>query len=73
MAINSNLNEPPTRGQPPKRGQKLCSQSVLYSEVPLYPRTIVPYSTEMTPTLIACYKAATGMGLISKTVVLPRN
>ncbi len=37
MAINSNLNEPPTRGQPPNRGQKLCSQSVLYSEVPLYP------------------------------------
>ncbi len=36
MAINSNLNEPPTRGQPPKRGQKLCSQSVFYSEVPLY-------------------------------------
>ncbi len=36
MAINSNLNEPPTRGQPPKRGQKLCFQSVLYSEVPLY-------------------------------------
>ncbi len=36
MAINSNLNEPLTRGQPPKRGQKLCSQSVLYSEVPLY-------------------------------------
>ncbi len=34
----------------------------------------VPYSTEITPTLIACYKAATGgMGLISKTVVLPRN
>ncbi len=30
MAINSKLNEPP------KRGQKLCSQSVLYSEVPLY-------------------------------------
>ena len=28
--------EPPTRGQPPKRGQNLCSQSVLYSEVPLY-------------------------------------
>jgi len=28
--------EPPTNGQPPKRGQKLCSQSVLYSEVPLY-------------------------------------
>ncbi len=28
MAINGNLNEPPTRGQPPKRGQKLCSQSV---------------------------------------------
>ncbi len=36
LAINSNLNEPPTRGQPPKRGQKLCDQSVLYSEVPLY-------------------------------------
>ncbi len=34
----------------------------------------LPYSTEITPTLIACYKAATGgMGLISKTVVLPRN
>ncbi len=31
-------------------------------------------STEIMPTLIACYKAATGeMGLISKTVVLPRN
>ncbi len=30
--------------------------------------------TEITPTLIECYKAATGgMGLISKTVVLPRN
>ena len=28
--------EPPTKGQPLKRGQKLCSQSVLYSEVPLY-------------------------------------
>ena len=28
--------EPPTRGQPPKRGQNLCSLSVLYSEVPLY-------------------------------------
>ena len=27
--------EPPTKGQPPKRGQKLCSESVLYSEVPL--------------------------------------
>ncbi len=36
MAINSDLNEPPTRGQPPKRGQKLGSQSVLYSDVPLY-------------------------------------
>ncbi len=36
MAINSSLNEPPTRGQPPKRGQKLCSQSLLYSEVALY-------------------------------------
>ncbi len=36
--------------------------------------THVPYSTEIMPTLIACYKAATGgMGLISKTVVLPRN
>ncbi len=31
----------------------------------------VPYSTEITPTLIACYKG--GMGLISKTVVLPQN
>ncbi len=32
------------------------------------------YSTEITPTLIACYKAATGgMGLISKTAVLSRN
>ncbi len=31
---------------------------------------VIPYSTEITPTLIACYKAATGgMGLISKTVV----
>ncbi len=30
MAINSNLNEPPTRGQPPKRGQKLCSEVSLY-------------------------------------------
>ena len=28
--------EPPTKGQPPKRGQNLCSESVLYSEVPLY-------------------------------------
>jgi len=28
--------EPPTKGQPSKRGQELCSQSVLYSEVPLY-------------------------------------
>jgi len=27
--------EPPTKGQPLKRGQKLCSQSALYSEVPL--------------------------------------
>ncbi len=35
---------------------------------------VLPYSTEITPTLIACYKAAAGgMGLISKTVVLPRN
>ena len=30
--------EPLTKGQSPKRGQKLCSQSVLHSEVPLYPR-----------------------------------
>ncbi len=34
----------------------------------------IPYSTEITPTFIAFYKAATGgMGLISKTVVLPRT
>ncbi len=39
-----------------------------------YSQLTVPYSTEITPTFIACYKAATGgMGLISKTVVLPRN
>ncbi len=37
-------------------------------------RRKVPYSTEITPTLIACYTAAIGgMGLISKAVVLPRN
>ncbi len=38
--------------------------------------TITVLYTEITPTrtLIACYKAATGgMGLISKTVVLPQN
>ena len=35
------MNEPPTRGQPSKRGQKLCSQSVLHSEVPLYSRGII--------------------------------
>ena len=28
--------EPPTRGQPPNKGQNLRSQSVLYSEAPLY-------------------------------------
>ena len=28
--------EPSTKGQPPERGQRLCSQSVLYSEVQLY-------------------------------------
>ncbi len=44
----------------------------------IFPKTgiLLPYSTatEITPTLIACYKAATGgIGLISKTVVLPRN
>ncbi len=37
---------------------------------PLILYILLPYSTEITPTLIACYKAATGgMGLISKTVV----
>ncbi len=30
MAINSNLKEPPTKGQ------KLCSQTVLYSEDSVY-------------------------------------
>ena len=35
--------EPPTRGQPPKRGQNFCSQSVLYSEVPLYITCIRPH------------------------------
>ena len=37
VAINNNV-EPPTRGQPrsPNKGQKPRSQSVLYSEVPLY-------------------------------------
>jgi len=34
LHFGSNL--PPIKGQPPKRGQKLCSQIVLYSEVPLY-------------------------------------
>ncbi len=29
------MNLPPEGMQPPKRGPKLCSQSVLYSEVPL--------------------------------------
>ncbi len=36
ISPDSNLNESPTGEQPPKRGQKLCSQSVLYSDVPLY-------------------------------------
>ena len=32
----ANIKQPPGRGQPPKRGQKCRSQSVLSSEVPLY-------------------------------------
>ncbi len=37
--------------------------------VPMEPSNIIPYSTEITPTFIACYNTATGgMGLISKTV-----
>ncbi len=49
---------------------ELCSGKYRLLEKP----NDVPYSTEITPTFIACYKAATGgMGLISKTVVLPRN
>ena len=35
---NTNMTcvEPPARGQPPNKGQKSGSRSVLYSEVPLY-------------------------------------
>ncbi len=46
MAINSNLNEPPTRGQPPKRGQKLCSQSVRGSTVHNFLRSYLSLATQ---------------------------
>ena len=42
MHKNKDFRKFPTKRQPPNKGQRACSQNVLYSEAPLYSKEPLP-------------------------------